>query len=483
MTAASRWSLAARLTTWYAGTAFLLVAGAGWVQYRTLDGDLAGEDDRLVLETLAAARRGGGPAAIPAVTTSQDAALGPVVRELGADCRVLRGAWPASGPPPACPPARPPGAVAPPGPVAPPGTPAPDTLAGGAVLWTWRSPAGRTWRVATGPLDGEGRRLEVALDRWTDQRVLADYREKLTAVLAAALVLAAGLGYVFARRGLAPLRALGRRMAAVDARSLDRRLESIPDAPAEVQALVASFDGMLDRLQGAFVALSQFSAELAHEFRTPLHILRQQTEVALAQARAPEEYRDLLGSTLEEIERLRRLVDDTLFLARAEDPRATITRGTLDVGVELHAVADYLEALAGEEGVALAVDSPAGLTVTADRALFRRALVNLVTNALRHTPAGGRVALAARAAAGGAGGAVVEVRDTGEGMHPDTLARAFERYYRAPGVAAPAPPGDGAGLGLAIVRGIMRLHDGTAVAESVAGAGTCIRLGFPAGAV
>jgi two-component system heavy metal sensor histidine kinase CusS len=457
-----RWSLAARLTGWYAGTAFLLVAGAGWAQYRTLDDDLAEEDDRLVVETLAAARRASTLDGIPDVASAEDAALGPLVRALDADCRVIRGAWPASAPPPEC---------------RATSTTAEATVAG-VTLRTWRSPAGRVWRVANGPLDARGRRLEAALDRWTDERVLANYRSDLALVLGAALVLSALLGHLFARRSLTPLEALGRRMRAVDPRALGRggepRPEPIPEASAEVEALLASFEAMLGRLDAAFAALSRFSAELAHDLRTPLHVMRQQAEVALVRARTAEEYREVLGSSLEEIERLRRLVDDTLFLARAEDPRATITRTALHTAEELRGVAEYLDALAAESGVTLVIEAPAGLTVAADRALFRRALVNVVTNALRHTPAGGRVTLRA---SGASDGVTVEVQDTGEGMTPEVAARAFDRFYRAPGAEA---HGDGAGLGLAIVRGIMSLHGGTAEARGAVHGGTAVTLRFPA---
>lgn len=457
----ARSSLASRLTAWYAGTAFLLVAGAGWVQYQTLAGDLAAEDDQTLVETLAAAERSG---TVAASVGPGDAALGPILRTLDAQCRVVRGGWPAHTPPPACA-SRLTGDE--------PGR----AGAAGATLRTWRSPDGRTWRVATGTADAAGQRLEVALDRWTDERVLADYRARLTAVLLAALVLATGLGYAFARRGLAPLVALARRMAAIDARSLDQRLAPVPDAPAEVDALVVSFDAMLGRLEGAFSALGQFSAELAHEFRTPLHVMRQQTEVALAQARTPSEYRDVLGSTLEEVDRLRRLVDDMLFLARAEDPRASVARVDLDARRELADVTEYLEPLAAEVGVTLASDGSPGLHLSADRTLFRRALVNLVTNAVRHTPAGGHVALSARS---DGDAAIVEVRDTGYGIPSDVLARVFDRHVQVlPPSAPPGSAGEGAGLGLAIVRGIMHLHGGTATAASAPGAGTRITLRFP----
>ena len=113
------------------------------------------------------------------------------------------------------------------------------------------------------------------------------------------------------------------------------------DAPAEVRALVTSFEDMRERLNAAFAALTQFSTELAHEFRTPLHVLRQQTEIALARPRTPDEYREVLGSCLEEVDRLHRMVDDILFLARAEDPRSRIDATSLAVAAACYAAVLY----------------------------------------------------------------------------------------------------------------------------------------------
>lgn len=479
-------TLAARLTAWYALTTFALVAGAAAVQYRILERDLARGDDQLVLETAAAQQRtlsrsitesGGttapspdanGPAADVSGGASQNAAalsLGRFVRELDARCRMVRGHWPPNGPPPDCrTPAR--------------ATPTADALR------VWRSPDGHTWRVVAVAATLPTHRVEVALDRWPDQSVLADYRRTLGVVLVMTLGLAGALGYVLARRGLTPLSALAQRMAQLDARALDAPPEPPsaastlpPDLPPEMQTLLASFEAMRERLRSAFAALSRFSAELAHEFRTPLHILRQQFEVALTQPRAPEAYRELLGSSLEKITRLERLVDDTLFLARAEDPRATIDRRRLAARAELCDVAEYIEAFALEHAVTLDVQAPPDLPLVADRALARRALVNVVTNAIRHTPPGGRVVLAASA---GPGATVLTVTDTGEGVPPALLPRVFDRYVR--GVRKPGRDGestDGTGLGLAIVRGVVQLHGGTARMDSVTGQGSCVTLVFP----
>lgn len=456
-------SLALRLTIWYATAAFLLVAGAAWVQYRTLAAELAGEDDQLLVEMLAAVRRTGivppHPTAEPGST--MNASLGPLVRVLDSRCRITAGARLPFGPPPVC-----------------------NPEAGSRPLFrTWVSSSGHTWRIASQAMsetspDGQSPDsapawIESALDRWTDFEVLRGYRRKLGIVLPTALLLSAGLGYWIARRGLVPIQILARAVGRIDARSLDQRL-NVAESPSEVRTLVTSFEDMRERLNAAFGSLTQFSTELAHEFRTPLHVLRQQTEVALARVRTPEEYAEVLRSSLEEIDRLHRMVDDILFLARAEDPRARVERTSLAVVRELADVADYLEPLASGRGVSLAADASHDLQLSADRMLLRRALVNLVINAIRHTPQGGRVTLTGEKRDDIT---AIRVRDTGGGIPESALPHVFDRYFRVPGTSIGNT--DGTGLGLAIVRGIMSLHGGTAVVTSTPGRGTCVTLVFP----
>lgn len=474
----ARWSLAGRLALGYAASAVLLVAGATALQYQALVSSLLVQDDQLLHEWIELVGTGDSPArgsqaaSVLAASPSGEIA----VRWLDSGCRsiLLRPATPpAQPPPPAC------------------GEPPP-------VVPTFRTdvaPDGRAWRIATrrtiAPLKAAqdaGVRVEVLLDRSRDGAVLTRFRAEATAILLGSLVLAGALGFGIARRGLRPLDALRARVERIDARSLGLRLAA-PEAPAEVAALTATFDAMLQRLQGAFDALSARSGELAHELRTPIHVLRQQAEVALRRPRTPEEYRDVLGSSLEELDRLRRLADDTLFLARAADPRAAVARERLDVASEFGEVAAYLEAVAEEVGVHLSADAPVGLVVDADRTLLRRALVNLVTNALRHTPTGGHVRLQAEPNDRGAGTAI-HVEDDGEGLAPELLPRAFLPYARGTGPMVrtadttaserPSPWPAGAGLGLAIVRGIMELHGGTAALASALGRGTRVTLIFPA---
>ena len=422
---------------------------AAFIQYRTLVTSLSEEDDQLLAERLDAVRGD-----LLAMSVSESG-----VRDVSVSSRLLDDA---------CRPVRP----------TPPGLPPPVCLDGShsdnVRFRSWRSSAGRLWRIASAPARGARQGwIEILLDRSKDEIVLREYREELALVLGAALLASGLIGYGIARRGLRPLAVLGERMTRVNARSLDQRLGTY-GAPAEIEALVSSFDAMLDRLEAAFRALSELSAELAHELRTPLHVLRQQSEVALSRARSAEEYRDLVVSSHEELDRLGRMAEDMLFLARTEDPRSSIDRQPLAIAAELNDVAEYLDALAAEAEVTLEVDAPPTLRVVGDRMLLRRALVNVVTNALGHTPPGGRVRLSARAD----GTSVIAcVEDNGAGIPPDILPRVFDRYFRGRGTTG--RPVNGSGLGLAIVRGIMQLHGGTATIASVQGQSTTVSLAFP----
>jgi two-component system heavy metal sensor histidine kinase CusS len=441
-----RWSLAGRLTAAYVIVAFALLAGAMFVQYQTLDRDLAAEDDQLLLDRLVADR----PATErPAARANISGEAGPYVRLLDEHCHVVRAEYSGIAPPPRC-----------------------DTVAGaGPVFRSWRAPDGHVWRVAAQPSPTGW--IEEMLDRELDVSVVRQYRQRLSGVLAVTLAILAVVGLMIARRGLAPLNTLAARMSRVTAESLDQRLGAT-DVPAEIRPLTSSFDRMLERLEGAFRTLSESSADLAHELRTPIHVLRQQAEVALSRARTPDEYREVLRSMLEDLDRLRRMIDDMLFLARAEDPRQRIERVDHAVGEELTAVAEFLDALAAEGGVTITTDASPSLVLRGDRMLLRRALVNVVTNALRHTPRGGRITLTGR---GEPGAIVIEVHDTGSGIAPEVLPRIFDRHVRVPPPNGSAP--EGSGLGLSIVRSIIHLHGGTAEASSASGAGTRVTLRFP----
>ncbi len=203
--------------------------------------------------------------------------------------------------------------------------------------------------------------------------------------------------------------------------------------------------------------------------------MRGEAEVALGRARSPEEYREVLGSCLEECVRLSQMIDSLLFLARAEHPETRLRREPLDVGHELRAIRDFFEAAANESGVALTVQAAGELVADLDRGLFQRAVGNLVENALTHTPRGGTVSLCARRE----GGAVcVQVADTGCGIAGEHLPHLFDRFYRVDSARSGAT--GGVGLGLAIVKSIAGLHGGSVEIASTVGRGTRVSLLLPA---
>jgi two-component system heavy metal sensor histidine kinase CusS len=240
--------------------------------------------------------------------------------------------------------------------------------------------------------------------------------------------------------------------------------------PRELQPLAAAFDAMLDRLEDSFTRLSQFSADIAHELRTPIANIRGEAEVALTRPRSPNEYREVMESNVGECERLSAIIDNLLFLARADAAEGYIERALIDGPAELAKIASFYEAIADEQKVTITCRGEG--SVYADPVLFGRAVSNLVENALRHTPPGGTIVISIEARANDS---IVRVKDTGCGIAPEHIARVFDRLYRVD----QARSSQGAGLGLALVKSIAELHGGSAEIESEVGKGTVVSLSFP----
>ncbi len=316
--------------------------------------------------------------------------------------------------------------------------------------------------------------LHVALDVSVSSRVLAAYRQYLLIVAAFGVLATAMVGALVAGLAVRPVRDITRRLRAITAAQLDARLERNHPWPDELLGLTAEIDRMLDRLEDSFTRLGLFSADLAHALRNPIHNLRGEAEVALARPRSPEEYQQLIGSSLEEFDRLSRLIDGLLFIARAEDPSRVIEHTEFPARSEMDAVREFYDALAAERGITVRCEGEG--TLVGDPTLVRRAVSNLLANALNHTPERGVVTMAARTNT--SGGCEILVRDTGSGIPAEHVPRVFDRFYRVEDRQARSAVG--AGLGLAIVQSIMRLHGGTASLESELGRGTTIRLEFPA---
>ncbi|EKN45758.1 MULTISPECIES: heavy metal sensor histidine kinase [Pseudomonas syringae group] len=315
-------------------------------------------------------------------------------------------------------------------------------------------------------------RLQAAHLMVKEMAMLATFRERIYAAMALAFLVTALLGYLLLRRGLRPLRRMAAHAAAITPASLHSRLDS-QDTPVELQQLSDAFNAMLDRLDDGYRRLTQFSADLAHEIRTPVGSLMGHCQVALRQNRSADDYQALLASNLEELERISRLVESILFLARADEAQSALERKSLDLNEELHRVAGYFEGLAEERNMTL-VPSGQG-TVQADPILLRRALSNLVANAIRYADENSEVLMRVAALDGEW---KIDVENQGPQLPQASLSRLFDRFYR--GDASRHQRSDSNGLGLAIVAAIMHLHGGRVEVAQPAAGRICFSLIFPA---
>lgn len=341
----------------------------------------------------------------------------------------------------------------------------------------WRSQDGRAYHLlatwaAVGQTGDTQHLLQLGLDVSRHEALLAAYRRTLAVVLCVGIVVAAGAGIIVASRGMRPLAEITHAAQRITATQLHERIGPVR-WPTELMALAATFDEMLTRLEDSFTRLSQFSVDLAHELRTPINNLMGEAEVALARTRTPDEYQQLLGSSLEEYAKLSRMIDSLLFLSRAESPQTHIERTLLDARQELEALREFYEALAEEHEVEVRCEGQA--LVNADPILFRRAMSNLLSNALHYTPHGGTVILSVTPTEDHT--ITVRVCDTGVGIAPEHLSKIFDRFYRVDPARSHRHPG--MGLGLAIVKSIMDLHGGTVTVQSVPHQGTTVTLRFP----
>jgi len=317
--------------------------------------------------------------------------------------------------------------------------------------------------------DPSVRLIQVALDVTDEVAIIEGYKEKMALVFAAGLGLSAILSVVVARRGLRPLGDLTEAAGRVDVTSLDQRLGG-QAWPRELANFTRAFDAMLDRLGLGFERLSDTSANLAHEMRTPINNLRGEAEVALSRTRSNEEYRRVIESSLEEYERLSRMIDNILFLARSD---VRIELLPLSLTEELERLRDYYGTLAEEREIALTCHG--GGTLIADPLLFQRAVGNLLSNALRYTPTGGTITVTTTRNEDGA--THLTVTDTGIGIAADELPKVFDRFYRSG--EARTLHAEGNGLGLTIVQSVMALHQGSVSIVSTPGRGTAVTLHFP----
>ncbi|MBK6293114.1 MAG: heavy metal sensor histidine kinase [Rhodoferax sp.] len=295
--------------------------------------------------------------------------------------------------------------------------------------------------------------VAVATDIAHHQAFMRAFRRTLWGFVAAAAALTGLLGWVAARRGLAPLRAMRDQAQVVTAQQLSRRLAATA-VPAELAELAQSLNDMLSRLEEAFARLSSFSSDIAHELRTPVSNLMTQTQVALSRARSANDYRGILESNAEEFERLARMISDMLLLAKADNGLVLPHRETVHLAKEVRALFDYYEAVADEKGLQLVLEGEAD--VSADRLMLRRALANLLSNAVRHATPHSSVQVRIDATPDAV---CIAIDNTGEAIQPEHLERIFDRFFRVD--PSRQRSSEGTGLGLAITRSIVLAHGGS----------------------
>jgi len=336
---------------------------------------------------------------------------------------------------------------------------------------------GETYRVLVRGTEGDRtaatgiHTIVVATPIGYHLRFLAEFRRTLWLMVLSAVVVVSAMGWIAVRQGHAPLREIVDRMRLVSA---SEGATAIPpeSVPRELADLAASFNAMLRRVDESFRRLTNFNADIAHELRTPITNLMMQTQVSLSRARTVDEYREVLYSNMEEYERMAQMVGDMLFLAQQDNGGMQRETAAVDLAAEIRGLFDYYGGWAEERGVRLALDGTAD--VVGDRLLLQRALGNLLSNAIRHTPSGGTVSVKLQCAGEAA---TIVVENPGQPIPADALPKIFDRFFRVD--PSRQRNGEGAGLGLAIVKSIVEVHRGSIEAESD-DRGTRFRIRLPA---
>ncbi|MEI6412673.1 MAG: heavy metal sensor histidine kinase [Pseudomonadota bacterium] len=335
----------------------------------------------------------------------------------------------------------------------------PDPPVRATTLRYWEQ-NGRNFRglvasAATGIAGQPSVTVAIAVDIKHHRVFMAALGKSLWGAIALGIGLTAVLGWIAARRGLEPVHQVAKVARGISASRLDDRLP-VDTIPVELREMALAFNDMLSRLEGSFRRLVEFSSDLAHELRTPINNLMTQTQVVLSRPRSADNYRETLYSNLEEYERLARTISDMLFLAKADYGLLVPRWESVDLAVQVRQLFEFYEALADSQGIGLRL-SGEGLA-PGDPLMLRRALGNLLSNAIRHTPRGGTIEMRIDRP-GTAPLTRLVIENPGADIPPEHLPRLFDRFYRAD--PSRRQSSEGAGLGLAIVKSIVEAHGGS----------------------
>ncbi len=288
------------------------------------------------------------------------------------------------------------------------------------------------------------------------------------------VALAIGGGYLLMRGALRPVDEIRQKAAQITSRNLSQRLPVVHTGD-ELERLATDLNHMIARLEESFHQINRFSADASHELRTPLTVLQGELEAIAHKGQTlPEEIRDTIGSALEETQRLSKIVESLLAISRLEAGEARVHPVCLDFAELARTTADQMRLLAEEKRISMTCDGTTPVEVDADPSRLKQVVVNLLDNAIKYTPEGGRVRVSVRQRDGHA---VFEVMDSGLGISADDLPHVFERFYRAD--KARSRQMGGTGLGLSIVRSICLAHGGQVTVSSTEGRGSLFRVELP----
>jgi heavy metal sensor kinase len=321
--------------------------------------------------------------------------------------------------------------------------------------------------------DGTSYRVEVGSSGRPAQETLRHVLIMLSIGLPIAVAVAIVGGFVLVRRALEPVERIAAKAEAITQHNLSERLPVV-NTGDELERLSVSLNLMISRLEDAIRGSKQFVADASHELRTPLTVMRGELEGMAQDAQLGPETREALGSVLEEVDRLAKIVEGLLALSRLDAGEAPAEWVRFDLAELAATTADQMSLLAEDKEVKVACDSPPGVTVQGDRARLKQVVVNLLDNAIKYTPRGGRVLLSVRREGTYA---VLDVTDTGVGIPADALGHVFKRFYRVDG--SRSREGGGAGLGLSIVKSICLAHGAEVEVSSAPGAGSTFRIRQP----
>ena len=316
--------------------------------------------------------------------------------------------------------------------------------------------------------------IRVAYDEEKLWRELREFGGVLLLGFPIAVLLAGFGGYALARKALAPIDSMAAQAQKISAERLGDRL-SIENSQDELGKLGMVFNDMLARLQGAFEQLRRFTSDASHELRTPLTAIRSVGEVALQDQRSPAEYRDVIGSMLEEVDRLTRLAESLLALSRADAGHVQLQREDVALLQLAKESGSVVEVLAEEKRQQIELEGDENLVVAVDRVILRQAIVNLLDNAIKYSPPGSRIVV--RVQSEGNGQVFLEVVDQGTGIPTEHQPYVFDRFYRVD--KARAREWGGTGLGLSITRWAVEAHGGTITLTSHKGHGSTFRVSLP----